>query len=281
MKIVIYVIMLASIFLIKQAGDRLHVYEHGEHVLATISHLSGQQESGSYASFEYRGKVYNKKVAGIFGTSHNVGEQVDVIIEEGKSVVLFPEEKPVRDFWLSVLFSGGLLLLSVRVSGKKPLRRKMDASEESKKNTEALMGQPLPQTTNEKLDHNYLLGAIRFEGSYSFYLMPIAYWILNYGKYDRSFEVRNQEFVFRGNVYNVDDRQIVSFLSAIGEDKINNEEARKLIEDGVRMVFFVDFDSYLFIDGFKEIFLDDYMPNEKWQVKMDDPIKFMPKDLPG
>jgi hypothetical protein len=225
--------------------------------------------------------VYNKKVAGIFIASHNMGDQVDVIIEEGKSVVLFPGEKPVRDFWLSVLFSGGLLFLSIGVSGKKSLRRKRDTSEESKKNTEELMGQPLPQTTSEKLDRNYLLGAIRFEGGYSFYLMPIAYWILNYGKYDRSFEARNRGLVFRGNIYNVDDKMIVTFLKAIGEDKISNEEARKLIEDGVRMVFFVDFDSYLFIDGFREIILDDYMPNEKWQVKVDEPIKFMHQGFPG
>lgn len=281
MKFVVYIIMLASIVLFKQAVDRLRVYEHGELVLATITGLPGDQHSGSSAIFEYKGKVYGKKVTGTFMASHKVGEQVEVIIEEGKTVILFPEEKPVRDFWFSVLFSGGLLFLSVRVSGKKSLRKRQNTSEKPRINPEAFVEQPSPQTIREKLDYHYLAGAIRFGDSYSFYLMPIAYWILNYGKYDRSFEARNKGFVFRGNVYNVEDNKIGAFLNAISEDKISNEEARKLMEDGVKLVFFVDFDSYLFIDGFGEIVLDDYMPDERWETRVGEPVKFIPQGLLG
>lgn len=196
---------------------------------ATITQLTDQQRSGSFASLEYRGNTYSKKVDNSFVASHKVGDQVDVIIEDGKSIVLFPKEQPVRDFWLSILFSGGLLLLSIRVSGKKPIRTKRDKAEVSNNSTETPAGQPLPQSTEEKLNRNYLLGAIRFEGRYSFHLMPVAYWILNYGKYDRSFQARHNGVVFRGNVYNVEDKQVTAFLSAINEDKITEEEARKLI----------------------------------------------------
>lgn len=36
----------------------------------------------------------------------------------------------------------------------------------------------------ERLEDNYLLGGIKFKSKYNIYLMPIAWWILNYKKYD-------------------------------------------------------------------------------------------------
>lgn len=80
------------------------------------------------------------------------------------------------------------------------------------------------ETINQRIDEDYLLGYIKYHNSYSVYLMPIAYWILNYSKYDPGYNGDDWQFVFRNNILNVMDDKIDDFLNSISYDKINDEE---------------------------------------------------------
>ena len=75
-----------------------------------------------------------------------------------------------------------------------------------------------------KFLENCLLGVIKFKDSYDFYLMPIAWWILNYRKYDPEYEPSNWEAEYRNNILNVTDGEIENFVKAIEVDRLTVED---------------------------------------------------------
>lgn len=141
----------------------------------------------------------------------------------------------------------------------------------------------------EKLEENYLLGCIRFEDNYHLYLMPIAWWIINYEKYSPSIlndEKRRSEF--RNGVLTVTDEKIVEFLDSIEEDKITEQNAVEIIhtiakdfpeENYGYLNFFIDFDEKKYISGFYDIEIENYLPGDGWKGFFDMPIKYLPLQL--
>lgn len=89
----------------------------------------------------------------------------------------------------------------------------------------------------KKLEEGYLLGGIKYKGKCKFYFMPIAYWILNYMKYDPSYNPAKWSYVFRDNILLVNEEHIESYLKAIEEDKIYLE---LLEEDVPGFTFYID-----------------------------------------
>jgi hypothetical protein len=145
------------------------------------------------------------------------------------------------------------------------------------------------KTIEERILENYILGCIKYKGNYSFYLMPIAWWILNYAKYSPSI-LENKERVanFRNGILVVDKENIKLYLKNIEEDKltdkelmeISNEINRKYPEEGYSYLnFFIDFDNKEYINGFYDIEMEDYLPDDTWNGKFDEPLKYLPSEL--
>lgn len=113
--------------------------------------------------------------------------------------------------------------------------------------------------------------------------MPIAWWILNYTKYDPGLGSKGLASTFRNGILNVVETEVGNFLKAIESDKITAADFKIAVEVPVeykKLSFFVDFDSKLFVNGFYEnVEPEAYMPDDDWQGEMGYPIDYLPKEL--
>ena len=133
----------------------------------------------------------------------------------------------------------------------------------------------------ERFENNYLLGAIKFKDDLSFYLMPLAWWFLNYEKYDPQI-INDKDF--RNGVYNVPNDEVDRFLASIAEDKVVLSEvaeaAKDVSRDFLKFAFFIDFDKNLFVNGyFEHVEPHEYLPDETWTGKEDFAIYYLPTEM--
>ena len=137
----------------------------------------------------------------------------------------------------------------------------------------------------KKLRDNYLLGYIKYKGTYNLYSMPLAWWILNYSKYDPTSLTDNQTPAFRDNILNVSDNEIESFIRCIEEDRVSIGEFELAIDipsEYKQLSFFVDFDAKLFINGyFENVEPEAYLPDDNWVGEMGLPVDHLPGELRG
>ncbi|MEO6721332.1 MAG: hypothetical protein ABIN67_13255 [Ferruginibacter sp.] len=141
----------------------------------------------------------------------------------------------------------------------------------------------LMKTLKQRLDENYIVGCIKHRNQFQFYLMPIAWWILDYQTYDPSISQRD-EFNFRDGIYNVTDDKIEAYLSSISIDNVSFSETKYIqenfAEEYSRITFFIDFDKKEYVNGFPDIDVEEYLPDEAWKGKFDwDPEKYIPDKL--
>ncbi|MBS1663435.1 MAG: hypothetical protein JST68_20500 [Bacteroidetes bacterium] len=134
----------------------------------------------------------------------------------------------------------------------------------------------------ERFENNELLGYIKFKSVGNFYLMPIAYWILNYKKYDPSYDPKEWSFVFRDNILNVTDDFVSDFLSSIEKDKTSLKELKSSLEhipEEIVLRFYIDFDEKLFVSSFEDIEVETYLPDKQWKGMHDRPSLCLPIEL--
>jgi hypothetical protein len=135
----------------------------------------------------------------------------------------------------------------------------------------------------ERFEENYLLGCIKHKSEYAFYLMPIAWWILNHDKYDPDHKNRKSQFVFRDNINNVLSRDIAAFIKSVEEDKLDNDDLRKALSivspEYTYLYFYIDFDNKIFVSAFPDIEVEEYLPEDGWVGKFDNPVNYLPDDL--
>lgn len=134
----------------------------------------------------------------------------------------------------------------------------------------------------EKLKKDYLFGCVKYKGDYHIYLMPIAWWILNYQKYDPTYDPNKWNFVFRDNILNVENDKIDDFIHSIKDDRLDTNELRfssGMQKRNMHLFFFIDFDSKLFVNGFPDIEVEEYLPNENWGGKFGEPLNYLPEGL--
>lgn len=132
----------------------------------------------------------------------------------------------------------------------------------------------------EKINDSYLLGCIKYQKKYRFYLMPVAYWILNYSKYDPTYNPKDWEYSFRNDILNVTELENENYLAAISGDEIffDEENFRKYMLKDI-FFFFIDFDSKLYVNFFDDIDLEEYLPDENWKGQYSDPINCLPNEI--
>lgn len=135
----------------------------------------------------------------------------------------------------------------------------------------------------ERIENDYLFGGIKLNNTVEVYLMPIAWWILNYKMYDPFYDPNAWKEAFRDHIYNVTDDQIDKFVFSIKDDKLSLNDSVSLvneisIEDRF-LYFFVNFDEKIFINGFSDISLENYLPDNSWLGIFDSPSKYLPLEL--
>lgn len=129
----------------------------------------------------------------------------------------------------------------------------------------------------KKIENSFLFGCIKYQDNYTFYLMPIAYWILNYSKYDPTYRSSDWGATFRDDVLNVEEENTESFLKAIKIDKLEADIVRSAKNELANVfLFFIDFDSKTFVNYFNDVSAEDYLPNEEWIGRFDDPMECLP-----
>jgi hypothetical protein len=147
----------------------------------------------------------------------------------------------------------------------------------------------------KRFEDNYLLGCIKYHDQYTLYLMPIAWWILNYKKYDPEYSSKRKsvsyesgygpskpEPIFRDNILNVSDGEIEAYLDSIKEDKLSIKDLELIINvptDFRYLHFFIDFDCKIFINGFFDIAVEDYLPDQIWKGEAGEPVSYLPSEL--
>lgn len=139
------------------------------------------------------------------------------------------------------------------------------------------------KSIKQRLEENYILGCIKRNNAYQFYLMPIAWWILNHEKYNPDYISNDGQYVFRNNVFNVTDDQLEPFFISISEDEISISEVKNIIEnfseEYSEIMFFIDFDTKEYISAFDDIEVETYLPNETWTGKYENPQDYIPKNI--
>jgi hypothetical protein len=102
------------------------------------------------------------------------------------------------------------------------------------------------KSIQQRLDENYIPGCIKYKGEYQFYLMPIAWWILNYAQYSPSILQDLSRQNFRNGAFNITDDKIDLFFISISEDQISIPEVKSMMEhfpeEYSKITFFIDFD---------------------------------------
>lgn len=113
--------------------------------------------------------------------------------------------------------------------------------------------------------------------------MPIAWWILNYKKYDPTFRSEDWGSVFRGNVLNVTNKDIMNFFNAIENDRVDINELKMSCQNRLsyqfRLFFFIDFDRKIYVNGFPDVEIEEYLPSREWKGIFDEPLNYTPSEL--
>lgn len=139
------------------------------------------------------------------------------------------------------------------------------------------------KSIKQRLEENYLLGCIKSKNDYQFYLMPIAWWILNYKKYSPSIVQDTSRHSFRNGALNVTNNLLDPFFKSISEDQISVSEVKSMIENFTeeysKVIFFIDFDEKEYISAFEYIEVETYLPDETWIGKYENPTDYIPKDI--
>lgn len=137
------------------------------------------------------------------------------------------------------------------------------------------------KSIQQRLDENYIPGCIKYQNEYQFYLMPIAWWILNYAKYSPSILEDISRQNFRNGAFNITDDKIDPFLMSVSEDQISIQEVKGMIENFPEeysaIIFFIDFDKKIFISAFDDIEAETYLPDKSWNGKYGNPMEYIPK----
>ena len=135
----------------------------------------------------------------------------------------------------------------------------------------------------KKFEDNYLLGCIKYKGAFRNYLMPVAWWILNYKKYDPGYDPAKWQFVFRDHIYNVSDSEVDRFMRAIEADSLDTNKLRVVIKElppeHAHLYFFIDFDRKLFVNGFADVEVEEYLPEGSWKGEFGDPVNYLPEEM--
>ncbi len=105
-------------------------------------------------------------------------------------------------------------------------------------------------------------------------------WILSYSAYIPSDAVEAKRDYFRNGVIDLTNENIEQYLHYLSQYEIELSEVQKAAKEGKArpLEIVVDFDTKTFVNGFREINLDHYVP-KRWEAYEDDPYEYVPKAI--
>lgn len=129
-------------------------------------------------------------------------------------------------------------------------------------------------------DYNQILGMITLNGVTSFYLGEPAEWVMDYQKYDPTYNPQDWNYIFRGNILYVDENNAQSFIDTMGEYQLKEDEIESFLQEfddeDIRPLVLIDFDQKNFVNNFYDISFEKYIPRH-WKGIFDDPLKYVDK----
>lgn len=129
------------------------------------------------------------------------------------------------------------------------------------------------------LHANDLIGITKYRSHWQLFAGTVAEWILDYASYDPTFSPSRSEVVFRGNLLIVTEDNASGFLAAMEPYELCPEDLRAFFETANccnwPLVVMVDFDARLYVNGFSEIPLHEYVPTG-WKGVEGDPLEYIP-----
>ncbi len=134
-------------------------------------------------------------------------------------------------------------------------------------------------TIEEKTEQHYLLGYINHPNESFYCLAPIAYWIFNYSKFDP--EDDQSDLSFRNGIYDINDKNISSFIEEMKKDEIAKEEIinYNIKHNGkLKLLFYINTKEKLLVSSFYYSSIEEYIPDD-WKGVYGDPLLYVPKDI--
>jgi hypothetical protein len=126
-----------------------------------------------------------------------------------------------------------------------------------------------------------LLGVVKCNSDVRFFGAWLAEWIFDYPGYDPGYDPTQDHESLRGGLAVVRPDQGAEFCEAMRTNAIDAAELREYLKrhsSTTPIDFYIDFDSALYINGFHEVPVEDYVPTG-WQSMEDDPMKHVPEEV--
>ncbi len=134
----------------------------------------------------------------------------------------------------------------------------------------------------EKINSDFVVGTIHYEGTWGYYFMPPIYWATDSDYYDPDYDSsKPSDSDFRGGVGKITAANAEDYLKSIKEDFIAPDWLSKnyaIYQDDLKPVFLLDISNGLFVSNFHDIDYENHVA-PGWRGIFDDPIKYMPEEV--
>ena len=136
--------------------------------------------------------------------------------------------------------------------------------------------------TEEKINSDYVVGAICYKGIWRFYFMPPIYWVTDSDYYDPGYNPQtSSDSEFRGGVGKLHATNADIYLKSIEDDGVSSSwinENYLIYKDDLKPVFLVDIDNHLFVSKFYDVDYENHVA-PGWQGVFGDPLEYMPDEI--
>lgn len=127
-----------------------------------------------------------------------------------------------------------------------------------------------------------MIGAVRSNNKWRFFAGILAEWIMDYASYDPYYKPSRSQHIFRNGLLFVNEANIEEFCNAMSEYELAEDDIIALTnKQGATkdpLVFVIDCDNLIFINGLGEIDIHRYVP-VGWKGYEDDPMNYVPDNV--
>lgn len=133
-----------------------------------------------------------------------------------------------------------------------------------------------------EIKRDELIGVVISQGKWGIYHAYLGEWIMDYARYDPSYDAAADGKKFRNGLLVVDDSSIRAYLEWLEPYSVSlvdlSEFAHSHGFSKARPVFLVNFDEHLFVTGFYDVAIEGYVP-QGWRGVYADPVEHLPQEL--
>lgn len=127
-----------------------------------------------------------------------------------------------------------------------------------------------------------LIGAVRHQHVWRLFAGTVAEWILDYPRYDPSFDPAQSKVDFRNNLLRVDETNAAEFCEAMKPYELLAQDIQQLVETGEivnwPLMIMLDFDNKVLVNEFREVPIHEYVP-AGWTAYEDLAIARVPESI--